>query len=54
MITDNQEVYRRSVKSKEERDLVRIGHSDVIKFGRVRFRVKKLVVTQSSKAQDPT
>ena len=29
-------------------------HGDIVKFGRVRFYIKKLVIVKGSKAQDPT
>lgn len=38
----------RTHKLKDNYDCVKVEHGDILKFGRVRFRVKKLVVDQAS------
>ena len=38
----------RTHKLKDNYDSVKVEHGDILKFGRVRFRVKKLVVDQAS------
>ena len=42
-LTTAEEVQDRTSKQKEEHDYVRVEQGDVMKFGRVRFRVKTLV-----------
>ena len=45
-----EDIQDRKHKVKDLKDCVRVEQGDIMKFGRVRFRIKKLVVTDSSKS----
>ena len=42
------EIQERKLKAKDNHELVKVGLGDIMKFGRVRFRIKALVVKESS------
>lgn len=48
------EIQDRKLKAKDNHELVKVGFGDIMKFGRVRFRIKALTIKQSSVVQDPT
>lgn len=49
-LTTMEDIQNRQHKLKDNPDCVKVGQGDIMKFGRVRFRVKKLVVSDLNAA----
>ena len=47
-LTTSEEIQNRTHKLKEPSDSLKVAQGDIMKFGRVRFKVKKLVVGLSA------